>query len=65
MKESGVVGSAPHHTKGMHGSNGTVKNNYLFDKTHTMANVLEAIAKTIWQYWKCHNFAKCANKFDK
>lgn len=39
MTVSGVVGSAPHHTIGMHSAkNGTVKNNYLFDKINTLSD---------------------------
>lgn len=35
MTASGVVGSAPHYTIGMHSAkNGTVKNNSLFDRIH-------------------------------
>lgn len=38
MGENGVVGSAPHHTVGMHTSqNGTVKNNHLSNWVHTMS----------------------------
>lgn len=36
MTTSGVVGSAPHYTIGMHSAkNGTGKNNYLFDRINT------------------------------
>lgn len=39
MAESGVVGSTPHHTIGMHSAkNGTVKNNYLFDRINKMSD---------------------------